>query len=113
MINDFAFAGDVAPEKPGVYLATTDTEHHFGFFLGYFNGQYWYEYDRNSDRPDRISRKKTARLQVTAWSHINRSIFVAPMRERKKAPTESSHMAEKRTEKSMWAAIRESKAMHT
>lgn len=113
MINNFAFAGDVRPDKPGVYLVTTDTPHCFSFFLGWFNGQYWYEYERNTERPDQIKRKKTARLAVTAWSHISSSIFVAPMGEKKKACTELQHMAEHRTEKSMWDALRGSGAMHT
>ena len=113
MINNFAFAGDVRPDKAGVYLVTTDTPHCFSFFLGWFNGQYWYEYERGTDDARRIARKKTARLAVTAWSHIASSIFVAPMSEQKKASTESSHLAEHRTEKSMWAALRGTGSMHT
>lgn len=113
MIQDFAFAGDVSPDRPGVYLVTTDTPHHFGFFLAWFNGQYWYEHQRKDDRPDRATRKKTARLAITAWSHINGSIFIAPMHEGKKAATELSHSAGRRTEKSMWAQFRESGVMNT
>ena len=113
MIHNFAFAGDVRPEKPGVYLATTDTPHCFSFFLGWFNGQYWYEYERGTQDARRVRRKKTARLAVTAWAHINAEIFTGPMGELKKAPTESTSLQGQRTEKQMWAEFRKSGAQHT
>lgn len=113
MIQDYAFAGDVRPDKPGVYLVTTDTPHCFRFFLGWFNGQYWYEYERGDDDPRYMRRKKTARLAVTAWSHLNAEIFLKALREQKKAPVEMSHTFNQRTEKEMWAQIRQSGAMHS
>ncbi|MDP9523531.1 hypothetical protein [Pseudomonas putida] len=113
MINNFAFAGDVVPSKPGVYLCTTDSQHCFGFFLGWFNGQYWYEYERGCDDPHLRKRKKTARLSVTAWSHINASIFSAPLREEKKAPTALHYTHPTRPEKELWKQLRESGAEHT
>lgn len=113
MIHNFAFAGDVAPTKPGIYLATTDTSHCFSFFVAWFNGQYWYEYERGTDNPKRVRRKKTARLAITAWSHIDPDIFLGPLREGLKAPTDYAGRDVLRTEKQMWDEFRKSGIEHT
>lgn len=97
-----AFAGYVKPDRPGVYVVTTDEPGHWGYFMGYFNGQYWYEYTRaHCNAGEAPIGKKVARLAVTAWAHINSEAFSAALSQNKKAPTESAYAHPAREEKSV------------
>lgn len=84
------FPGNVAPDREGVYVVTTDNPGCWGYFMGYFNGQYWYEYTRANHviNPRGVPRKKCARLAVTAWAEINSSAFSEALKDEKKAPTD-------------------------
>lgn len=95
------FPGDVAPNREGVYIVTTDSACHYGFFLGYFNGQYWYEHTRADHfyNPKRVPRKKPARLAVTAWMRIGSGAFTEALREDRKAPVDLSGRQGQMTEK--------------
>ncbi len=77
-----AYPGNVAPTREGVYLVTTDSQGCWAYFLGYFNGQYWYEYSKGDcyQNPKSIPRKKTARLAVTAWADISAQAFSEALR---------------------------------
>lgn len=101
-----AFAGDVKPDRAGVYVVTTDEPGHWGYFMGWFNGQYWYEYTRaHCSAGEAPIGKRVARLAVTAWAHINSEAFSAALAENQKAPTASAYAHQTRDEK---AVVRES-----
>lgn len=82
------YPGNVAPDREGVYVVTTDEPGCWGYFMGYFNGQYWYEYTRadHFENPKRVPRKRTARLAVTAWAAVDSHAFSKALHQKGKAP---------------------------
>lgn len=82
------YPGNVAPAREGVYVVTTDRPGCWGYFMGYFNGQYWYEYTRadHVNGPRGVPRKRSARLAVTAWSEIDSASFSEALKLEGKAP---------------------------